>query len=304
MVTTLYRVIKYGLKNFWRQRLISLATLTIMLLAILTFQSLLIFNAVANKLLTNVQDKIDISVYFKTNAPEDQILSLKKTIEGLSEVKSVAYISRQQALEIFRANHADDKDSEILKALDELGDNPLPASLNIKAKDPTKYETIATHLAGSELSGIVADVSYSENQVVINKLASIIDVSKKGGILLTIVLSLVAMIVSFNTILLAIYSNREEIQIMRLVGASNAFIRGPYIVEGVIYGLIGTVLTILISIPIVYSLSPYLNLLSNDINLSDYFIANIMSLFGYEILFGIFIGIISSFVAIRKYIRV
>ncbi len=304
MVTALYRIIKYGLKNFWRQRLISLATLTIILLAVFVLQGLLIFNAVANKLLATIEDKIDISVYFNTNAPEDQILNLKKSLEGLSEVKNVEYVSRQQALDTFKANHANDKDGNIVKAIDQLGDNPLPASLNIKANDPTKYADIATHLTGDALSSIVSEVSYSQNQTVIDKLASIIDVSKKGGILLTIVLSLVAMIVSFNTILLAIYSNREEIGIMRLVGASNTFIRGPFVVEGIIYGLVASVLCIAITLPVIYSLSPYLKLLSSDIDLSAYYAANIFSLFGYELLFAISIGVASSLVAIRKYIKI
>src|SRR3989338_1766543 len=102
MITALYRIVKYGLKNFWRQRLLSLATLTIMILAILAFQGLLIFNAVASDLLASIQDKIDISVYFKTNAPEDEILRLQRSLESLSEVKSVEYISREKALEIFK----------------------------------------------------------------------------------------------------------------------------------------------------------------------------------------------------------
>src|SRR3989344_3809902 len=262
MATALYRIIKYGLKNFWRQRLISLATLTIILLALLVFQGLLIFNSVMNDLLVSIQDKIDISVYFKTNAPEDEILRLKRSLEGLAEVKSVEYISREKALEIFKARHANDEDDSIIRAIEELGENPLPASLNIKAHDPTKYKVIAAYLEGESLKNIIDKVSYSQNQVVIDKLASIIDISKRAGIILTIVLSLVAIVVSFNTILLAIYSNREEIGIMRLVGASNAFIRGPFIVEGIIYGTVASIISLLITIPIIYSVSPYAKLLS------------------------------------------
>ncbi len=304
MITALYRIIKYGFKNFWRQRLISLATLTIILLAILVFQGLLIFNAMATNLLTSIQDKIDISVYFKTNAPEDEILRLKRSLEGLSEVKSVEYISRERALEIFRERHKDDEDDSIIRAIEELGENPLPASLNIKAYDPTKYSVIAAYLGDDSLKAIVDKVSYSQNQVVIDKMASIIDISKRSGIILTIIMSLVAIIVSFNTILLAIYSNREEIGIMRLVGASNAFIRGPFMVEGIIYGVIASILALAITFPIVYIVSPYLQILSSDINLKTYFLDNVFILFSYQLLFGIGIGVISSLIAIRKYIRI
>lgn len=304
MITALYRIIKYGLKNFWRQRLVSLATLTIILLAILVFQGLLIFNSVATNLLSSIEDKIDISVYFKTNAPEDEILRLQRSLQGLAEVKSVEYVSREKALEIFKEKHANDKDGNIVRAVNELGDNPLPASLNIKAHDPSKYPAIAAHLNDESLKNIVDEISYNQNQLVIDKLASIIDISKRGGIILTIVLFLVAIIVSFNTILLAIYSNREEIGIMRLVGASNAFIRGPFIVEGVIYGVLASIVAMIITFPIIYAVSPYLKMLSSDIDLAGYFLSNVVSIFFYQLLFGISIGVISSLIAIRKYIKI
>jgi len=302
MATALYRIIKYGLKNFWRQRLVSLATLTVILLAILVFQGLLIFNSVSTTVLEKIRDKIDISVYFKTNVAEDDILAVKHSFETLDEVKSVEYVSREEALLAFQQKHKDD--TTISKAIAELGENPLPASINIKAKDPAKYPTIVTYLSSDSINALVSDVSYSENQVVIDKLASIIDVSEKAGIILTIVLSLVAVIVSFNTLLLAIYSNREEITVMRLVGASNAFIRGPFIVEGIIYGVIATILTLIISLPIAYFVSPYLRLLSPDIDIWQYFLSNGLALFGWELLFGVSIGVISSLIATRKYLKV
>lgn len=302
MVTTLYRIIKYGLKNFWRQRLVSLATLTIILLAVLVFQGLIVFNSVSTTVLGNIRDKIDISVYFKTTAPEDEILRVKRSLEGLTEVSMVEYISREDALKTFQEKHKDD--ATISRAITELGENPLPASLNIKAKDPQKYADIVAYLDSGSFDALVDQISYSENQVIIDKLASIIDVSGKAGFVLTIVIAMVAVIVSFNTILLAIYSNREEITVMRLVGASNSFIRGPFIIEGMIYGIIGTILSLLVSLPIVYTVSPYIRLLSADIDLWRYFLVNFFPLLGLELLFGITIGVVSSVIAIRKYIRI
>lgn len=302
MATTLYRIIKYGFKNFWRQRLVSLATLTVILLAILVFQGLLIFNSISGTILEKVRDKIDISVYFKTTASEDEILNIKRSLETLEDVKSVEYISRDEALRIFQEKHEDDE--TISRAINELGENPLPASLNIKAHDPANYPTIVAYFESESIDGIVEEISYSENQVVIDKLASIIDLSETVGILLTIILSVVAIIVSFNTLLLAIYSNREEITIMRLVGASNTFIRGPFIVEGIIYGVVATIATFLILLPIAYVTSPFLRVISEEIDLWNYFMNHGLALFGWSLLFGISIGVISSLIAIRKYIRV
>src|SRR3989344_4108900 len=292
MATTLYRIIKYGLKNFWRQRLVSLATLTIIVLAVFVFEGLMVFNSVSNTVLERIRDNIDISVYFKTTAPEDEVLRLRRSLEGLAEVEAVEYVSREDALTLFTAKH--EKDETISRAITELGENPLPASINIKAKDPSKYGMIVSYLDSGSFDELIDDISYSENQVVIDKLAAIIAVSGKAGIILTIVLSIVAIIVSFNTILLAIYSNREEISVMRLVGASNTLIRGPFVVEGIIYGTIGAVLTLLITLPIAYFVSPYLKLLSEDIDIFRYLTSHIFSILGYELLFGIAIGVISS----------
>ncbi len=208
--------------------MISVATLTVMLLALLVFSSLIVFNVVANSVLNSIQEKIDISVYFKNTAPEDEILRIKQSLEGLAEVKNVDYVSRDRALEIFKERHSDDPN--ITQAVNELETNPLPASLNIKAKDPDKYSIIASYLNNDSLKDYVDKVSYAQNQVVIDRLASIINVSRQAGVGLTFILAIVAILVVFNTILLAIYSNRESIEIMRLVGASSMFIRGPYIV--------------------------------------------------------------------------
>lgn len=302
MVTTFYRILKNGFQNFWRQRLTSVATLTVMLLAILAFLSLLVSNVVAKAALNSIQDKIDISVYFKTSAPEDEILRLKKSLEELGEVKVVEYVSKDKALEIFKERHIDD--TTITQSIDILGNNPLPASLNIKAKDPGQYSLIASYLKSNFLDQYIDEVNYAENQEVIDRLASIISISRQAGFVLTIILAVVATIVVFNTILLAIYSNREGIEIMRLVGASNMFIRGPYIVEGVIYGTLSAVFGTMVFLPITYFISPYLKIFIPSMNLAQYFISNIFVLFSYQLLFGIGIGIISSLIAVRRYLKV
>lgn len=302
MATKLYRIIKYGIVNFWRQRLISLATLTVIVLAILVFQSLILFNHVATNITETLRDKIDVSVYFKTTAPEDDILRVKRSLEGLLEVKSVSYVARDEALQIFKEAHKNDTD--IQTALEELDENPLSASLEIKAHNPREFPVIVSYLESQSLDDLVDKVSYSENQLVIDRLASIVNTSRAAGIALTLVLSLVAVIVAFNTILLAIYSSREEIGVMRLVGASNAFIRGPFIVEGIIYGILAAVTGVLFMLPIVYYVSPYVSLLAPGLSLFGYFISNILVFLGLQILLGSAIGVVSSTIAIRRYLKV
>ncbi len=302
MLTTLFRIIKYGLLGFWRNGWLSTATLSIIVLALMVFEGLMIFNVLTKIALESIQSKIDISVYFKVNTPEDNILQIKKSLESLAEVKNVEYISRDKALEIFRQRHANDP--AITQSLEELKDNPLLASLNIKAYDPKQYVNIADYLENSSLKDRFEKITYAQNAVVIERLSRIIDTAEKGGLIFIIFLALIAVLVTFNTIRLAIYSSREEIGIMRLVGAPNSFIRGPYVVEGVIYGLVAGILSIIIAAPIIYFIYPYIKIFIPEMNLWSYFTGHLFRLLGYQLLFGIGLGIISSLIAMRKYLEV
>ncbi len=301
MFTVISRIIQYGLKNFLRNGWLSAATVAIMVLALLVSIGLILFNVITDRAVSSIQDKIDISVYFNTNAPEDEILNIKHSLESLSEVKEVEYISSAQALEIFKAKHQND--STISQAISELNTNPLEPSLNIKARQPDQYAAIAKYFDAPNLKKFVDTVSYSKNQVVIERLSAIIQNVNRGGLALTIFLALIAGLVVFNTIRLAIYSNRDEISVMRVVGASNSLVRGPYMVEGIVCGILAAVLSVFVALPIVYFVSPYLNAFIPNLNISGYFLQNSFKLLLYQILFGAVIGGLSSFVAVRRYLK-
>ncbi|MFH0806130.1 MAG: permease-like cell division protein FtsX [Candidatus Brennerbacteria bacterium] len=300
-MVTLSRIIKYGWQAFLRNGWLSLSTISIMILAALVFEGLILFNVMGKTALTSIQNKIDISVYFKSNVDEDSILNMKKSLEGLEEVKGVEYISREQALEEFKLRH--EGEETITQTLAELDENPLLASLNIKANDPSEYGAIASYLENENLGDTVEKVTYAQNQVVIDRLVGLIDTMKKGGITLTVFLAFLAITVTFNTIRLAIFSNREQIGIMRLVGGSNVFIRGPYVVEGIIYGIIAGIVGFLILVPVISFLSPYVGRFIPELIFSDYFQANFFSLLLYQLLFCIVLGIVSSIIATRKYLQ-
>lgn len=302
MVTTLLRIIKYGFQGFRRNGWLSAATILVMVLALGVFASLMMFNVVAKTAIQSLQDKIDISVYFKTSAPEDEILKIERSVQQLPEVKAVEYISREKALQIFKEKHKDDP--TIGKALQELNDNPLSASINVKANDPKDYGVISSYLENEKFKDVVDKITYSQNQLAINRLVKIVDTAKAGGIAVTFALALIAAIVAFNTVRLAIYSNREEIGIMRLVGGSNMFIRGPYVVEGVIYGIISAVAALIVIAPLVHLVAPYMNVFIPEMNVLGYFYGNILNLLGYELLLGILLGTISSSIAVTRYLKV
>lgn len=301
MFTIISRIIHYGFKNFWRNALLSTATVAIMVLTLLVFISLIMFNVVASEAVASIQDKIDISVYFKTTTPEDQILKVKESLEALAEVKNVEYISRDKALEIVKESYRNDP--AITQGINELNTNPLEASLNIKAKKPDQYGSIAEYLKSPNLDAYVHSISYLKNQIVIDRLVAIINTINGGGLVSTVVLAFIAGLVLFNTITIAIYSNREEIGIMRAVGASNFLVRGPLVVEGVIAGVLSAVVSMIIAMPIAYAVAPYIKVFIPSFDMFQYFYSHIGNLFMYQILFGVGIGVFSSFVAVRRYLK-
>lgn len=302
MITILVRIVKYGLQNFSRNGLLATATIAVMVIALMVLLALTLFGHVTESALTAVRDKIDISVYFKTSTAEDDVLRVKRSLEGLSEVKQVDYISRDQALQMFKAKH--ESNDTITQAVTQLGDNPLLASLNIKAYDPKQYVTISDYLKNDTLKGFVEKVSFAENQTVIDRLALIIDTLEKAGLILTILLSVVAGLVIYNTIRLAIYSNRDEIGIMRLVGASNTFIRGPYIFTGMVYGVIAAVISVALIAPAVLFSSSYLEVFIPGLDFKNYFLSGLPILFLYQLLAGILLGMVSTFLALRQHLKV
>jgi cell division transport system permease protein len=301
MITTLFRIIKYGLLNFRRNVLQSIATINVMTLALIMFLGLIIFSVSTGAATEALKDQIDISVYFKTSAEEDEILKLRTSLESLEEVRSVEYVSREKALTVFQEKHKDDP--KVSRGLELLDENPLRAHLNIKAHDTTRYEQIATYLDNERLELLIDEVSFTDLKLVIERLNRIVRAVRGLAFGLTIYLAVTTVIIVFITIRLAIHSNREEIGVMRLVGASNIFINGPYMVEAILFGLLAAVLSILAIAPLVQIMSPHIQEIA-DLDLQTYFFGNIFKLFLYQILFGVFLSTISAVIAIRRYLKV
>ena len=299
---TIWRIIKYGFQGFLRNRWLSISTVSIMILTLIVFEGLILFNVFSNSAIDAVKEKVDISVYFKSNVVEDDMLNVKRILETFEEVRFVEYVSRDEALELFKERHSDD--DIIAQTLEELDENPLLASLNVKAKELSQYNTIAAYLNSPSLEEMVEKVTYAQNALIINRLKSLVDGMNTAVLALTLFLTFLAIMVTFNTIGLAIFSNKEQIGIMRLVGAANNFIRGPYIVEGIIYGAIGAVVSFLIFLPVVSGISPRLESFIPDFNLATYVNTHLVSLLLYQLLFGVGLGIISSIIAIRRYLKI
>jgi len=302
MAQLLRRIFKAAWQGFVRNGWLSVATIIVMILSILIFSGVLMLNTAFGMAIKTLKEKVDISVYFKAYTPEEDILKIKDEVSGLKEVARVDYISQQQALAIFTEQRK--SDPLITKALQELGENPLSASLNIKAKSTNDYPTIVSYIDSSTFKDKLLSVDLADNQKVITRLNSLGKGLQAGTLLLDIVLSLVAIIVAFNTIRMAIFALREEVTIMKLAGASNWFIRGPFLVNGMLCGVIAAFATLILFIPIVLWLGPKAAAFVSGFNMIGYFFSHLGLILLWQLLFGIIIGVVSSFIAITKYLKV
>ena len=299
---SLTRIIKAGWVNFRRNSFLSFGATGVMALALLVFSGLIVLNFFTNQVVGFLDEKVDVSVYFQNEAQEDQILKVKSELEVLSSVKSVGYVSKDKALEDFRARH--EEDQLIQDSLSEVGANPLQASLNIKAVDAGQYASIAGFLEENTLKSVIDKISFYENEAAINRIRAISKGLSVWGLLATLLLALVAVLVTFNTIRLTIYSKKEEIEIMKLVGASNWHVRGPLLVEGGFYGLFAAILALAIFYPAVYFASDKLNGFAPSINLFAYFAGFSAQMFLLIAGSGILLGILSSSIAVRRHLKV
>jgi cell division transport system permease protein len=317
--TKIKRVVRTGFINFWRNSLLSLAAVIVLTLSLMFFGALIFGSVFGRALIEEVKNKVDINVYFTLNADEVDVLALKKTVEKLPEVEKVEYTSKDQALVSFRDKWKDN--ALILQGLDEIGYNPLPAVLNIKAKEPSQYSGIAKFLdntkntaSSKDGTSIVEKVNYNQNKLIIDRLGRIIPAAEKTGAALAVLLVLVTIVIVFNTVRIIIFTSRDEIAVMKLVGASNMYIRGPFVISGIMYGIISGVLTLaLLALASYYSDAAILKFAgiegANDfsiiINLfSGYFLSNFGQIFAIIMGSGIVLGAVSSYLAVRRYLNV
>lgn len=315
--TKIKRVIRGGFINFWRNGFLSLAAVIIITLCLGAFGMLIFGSVFGRAFLDEVKSRVDINVYFALDAEEADILEINKTVENLPEVASSEYISRDLALANFKEKWKDN--ALILQGLEEIGDNPLPAVINIKAKEPSQYAGIAKFLESKSATAkdgsiIIEKINYNQNKIIIDRLGRIIPLIESTGLLIAGLLVVVSVIIVINTIRLIIYTAKEEISVMRLVGASNTYIRGPFVVSGIMYGVISGVITLIVIAIIAYwsdnAIARFAGVEgARDFSLivdifSSYFVQNFGQIFTIIMGSGIILGGLSSYMAVKRYLNV
>lgn len=300
MVNLFKKISKNAWTNFTRNLGISIATCFIIGMTIFLFTSLFLMREVGSFIIDSLENKVDISVYFKEEAKEEDILILKDELSQTPEIKNVEYISQEEALDRFIQRYKDD--ATVIESLEEVG-NPLLPSLNIKAWQASQYSDITAFLENSSQKELINKIDYFERKPVIERIYSITANINTIGLFFSIVLAIVSVLVAFNQVRLAIYNSRGEIKIQRLVGASNWFIKGPFLIQGAISGIIAAFASFIIFILTVYFLNPKFIVLFPELNIFNFLLNNFGIFFLLHISIGIVLGISSSIFAIRRFLE-
>ncbi|MDD2696947.1 MAG: permease-like cell division protein FtsX [Candidatus Pacebacteria bacterium] len=302
MFTLLKRAFRSGWKSLARDGGLVAANIFIMAMVIAMITSLFIFKDASDFLIEKLQEKVDISVYFKYETAEEDILKVKDEITNIPQVREVEYISKEEAFKRFTEKHQDN--TVLMESLSEVGTNPFLASLDIKAFQANQYEAVATFLDDSNFDYLIEKVDYHERKPVIERIFALTSNFNKAGIVFSIILAIVAILVAFNTIRLAIYNSREEIKIQRLVGASNRFIRGPFLVQGAVCGFAAALICLLLFLVLTWGFNSKVEYLFPGLSLFQIFVGNFWLILLIQITAGVGLGMLSSLIAVRRYLRV
>ncbi len=303
MLVNFTRITKSSAKNFTRNLWLSLATFMVMVIALFCVGSLILLNFSSETLVNWVKDNIEVNAYFKDTAEEEDIFTIKEKLENREDVKSVTYISRDEALDIFKDQYKDNP--TILEALDAVGANPLQASLKIQAYDLDSFPEIHKYIDNlPDTEDVLASVV--RNEELTNNVDNVAEDIRVGAIILAAVFGVLVLLVTYNTIRLAIYTSRDEIHIMKLVGASNWFIRGPFIITGVSYGIFSSVITIGALLAITWQINdnPPVSFREIGLDLYMYLISNIVYIYSALLVSGVLLGFLSSYFAVKRYLKV
>lgn len=309
MFTSLNRIIKFGFQGFWRNIWLSIINITILVLTLFAINFLISFNLLADNAIDLVGDKVDVNLYFKENVSNEKIEEINQKISASDYIETTEFVSAEDSLNDFIAKH--ESDEYILEAVEELKEDDSQiflSSLRIRAKDMDMYDEILEELEESQYSSLfeIDESEFQDYTDMTNRLSNISSRIKFFGYAVSMVFILIALLMVYNTIKIATYTHREEIGIMRLVGATNNFIKSPFIFEIILYNFVAVVLVAVLFYSFLSAMNPLLIKLFEGypLNLTSYFNSNFIWIFGGEFLVMSIFSIISSSIAIKKFLKI
>ncbi|MFH0804875.1 MAG: permease-like cell division protein FtsX [Patescibacteria group bacterium] len=304
MLVFLYRTFKFAFQGFLRNIWLSIVTIVILVLTLFSVTTVSGVNFIAEQAIASVREKVDVSVYFKPAVTEDQVLNVRYRLEQLAQVKAVTYVSKEEALQKFKAKHQNEQ--SIIDSVNQLETNPLPATLIVKAESIDDYPAIVAVLDGTDYADLIQEKNFADNQKVISRLGELSEKVRTVGLIISAVFIVIAILIIFNTIRINIYTHREEIGIMKLVGATNWFVRVPFLVESILYALFGVIICAAILYPLLGVIAPQINafFIGYDLDIAQYFTSHFWQIVGWQLMFAVVLSMISSSIAIGRYLRV
>lgn len=297
------RVIKFAFQDIFRNLGLSLMTVFILTLMLLSLNSLWSVDILAKESVKLVRGQVNMSLFLKTNITDKDLSGLNVFLHSIPEVTSVKVLTKQEALVAFKQRYSGR--AEVIAALNELGDNPFGSTLVVTANQPQDYTKINEALTNPAYASLIDSKSFDEHQDAIGKIQNITNRIEQVGFGLLVLFSVIAFFIIFNTIRVAIYTQRMEISIKRLVGAHNWFIRGPYLVSSVVFSLLSIALTVLIIFIGLRYIDSYIGLVfPNGFTLTGYYRSHWLWLFGWQTLLVLALTALSSSLAMRRQLKV
>lgn len=299
---SLFRIIKFSFQDISRNIWLSMATITILLLALLSINMLVAVRTISDHAVLAIKEKMDISLYLKANSSEEDVSRLRASIAQMPEVKSIVYISQEQALNDFREKNINNPD--IMQALKELDTNPLLASLTISPASLELSTQLLNNLQRLD-SRIIESRDFTDNSLILSRIDNITQRVNEVGLIIIALFIGISLLVVYNAIRVSVYTHKQEIEIMRLVGASNFFIYMPFIFASFLYTFISLLIVIIIFFPFLTLLQPYLEVFFTgyNINILSYFSNYFWYIFGLQFVIILFINVLASLLAVRRYAK-
>ena len=304
MFVTLYRVVKFAFQNFFRNAWLSVATVTVLVLTLVSVNMLLVLNVLGKVAITTVRSKIDVSVHFRPDVEDSRVQSVKIFLLSLPEVKDVQYISPAEALQRFNEDYR--ADTGVIESLGEVGTNPFGATLVVQAHNLEDYPKVMGLLDDPLYASLIEAKDYDDRQTMIARVEAISTKLEAFGIGVSGVFGLITLLIVWNTIRVSIYTRKEEIGIMRLVGASDGFIRAPFYVEALLWSVLAFVMCAAVVAPALRFSQPYLQDFfgTGAVDLAGFYAANWPAIVAFEFGSIALMGLVTSKMATAKYLKV
>lgn len=300
---SLYRIIRFAVQNFWRNIWLSVITVTILVLTLLIVNTLFVLNIVGQTAVKAVESKIDVSVSFVPEANDNIVASARGYLMSLPQVKDARLLTAEDVLTDFKEKNANKPD--VLASLEEVGGNPFGPQIIITAHDPSDFSFILEALRNPQYASSIEEKDFQSHETIIGAINHTIDQARIVGIGIGLFFALIAILIVVNTIRVAIYTHREEIGIMRLVGASGWLIRAPFLVEAVMYSLVALVITAVIVFPLLGLIEPGLDtfFVNTPTQLVATYTHQALTIFGVQLIGLCILNVLSTAFALRRYLN-